>query len=35
MKRKTFKNILKLALLITVIFVGGYMIFTWLQVLGG
>ena len=29
MKRKTIKNVLKLGLLIVVVFVVGYMVFTW------
>lgn len=31
-KRKIFKNLFKLALLVFGIFIGGYLIFTWFQV---
>lgn len=34
MKKETGRNLLKLGLLIAVILVGGYMIFTWLRVRG-
>jgi len=34
MKSKVIKNILKLALLLVVVFVGGYLVFTWSQVRG-
>ena len=33
-KIKTLKNLLKLSLLILGLFVGGYLVFTWLQVRG-
>lgn len=35
MKKATGKNLMKLGMLVLVLLVGGYMIFTWLQVRGG